>query len=307
MVEQLLTELRLAEAEGARPVRPRAERVAAREDAARRRGEGQGQPRPAAQGARLPGRVRRRPRRSAARGRLQDARADIDVKKRVIRSLAMTGRRGMVFGGFSGDFPMVYGQAMDAGARRARPRARGHRAAADPHRGRTDAGPGRARARAGQDAPTARRAGHAGAPAQPSSTTRSAADRTERDKAREAKAKEAGDALWQLYQGESSVELKREILRNMRFSTQADRLDADREDREQRRAALGRHPGPDVRPLAEDRRDDAGDLPDREGPGRPPPDHRQLLRRTAPPPRSSRWPGRRPTPPSASASSNACR
>ena len=46
----------------------------------------------------------------------------------------------------------------------------------------------------------------------------------ERQKVRDAKAKEAADALWQLYSGESSLELKREILSNMRHASQSDRL-----------------------------------------------------------------------------------
>ncbi len=52
----------------------------------------------------------------------------------------------------------------------------------------------------------------------------STAPNPEREKAREAKAKESADALWQLYATEPSVELKREILVNMRFTTQRDRL-----------------------------------------------------------------------------------
>jgi hypothetical protein len=47
---------------------------------------------------------------------------------------------------------------------------------------------------------------------------------SERDKARKAKAKEASDALWGLYQVEPSVDLKREILRNMYVGDQTDRL-----------------------------------------------------------------------------------
>jgi tetratricopeptide (TPR) repeat protein len=125
--------------------------------------------------------------------------SDVDVKKRVIRSLAMTGRRGPLVFNYSLDFPVVHGQAM-APAAEALERTR-----ADIERERT---------RIAERAASAQGA---------VSTTRSAAA-TEREKAREAKAKEASEALWQLYQGESSIELKREILRNMRYSTQAERL-----------------------------------------------------------------------------------
>ncbi len=165
--------------------------------------------------------------------------ADIDVKKRVIRSLAMTGRRGIMFGLVNGDFgPMVYGQAMEQ-ARAALDRVRvdmeRNQALSEAERARVQAEIQREMSRM-QDryapappvpptsptppappAPPASRAGTGVA------FQRSEAG-AEREKAREAKAKEAGDALWQLYQGETSVELKREILRNMRFSAQADRL-----------------------------------------------------------------------------------
>jgi tetratricopeptide (TPR) repeat protein len=122
---------------------------------------------------------------------------DIDVKRRVIRSLAMTGRRGAGFNFSFGDFPVIYGQAMDEA------RAELDRARAEIERTRAQAGVERERVRV--------------------STTRSAAS-AEREKAREAKAKEAGDALWQLYQAEPSLELEREILRNLRFSAQSERL-----------------------------------------------------------------------------------
>ena len=144
---------------------------------------------------------------------------DIDVKKRVIRSLAMTGRRGIVIGGFGGDFTFDYGQAMDQ-ARVALDQAK-----ADLERSRTLSESERARAEAQLEREKARVAERITTPETARATVAArTAERTERDKTREAKAKEAGDALWQLYQGESSVELKREILRNMRFSAQSERL-----------------------------------------------------------------------------------
>jgi tetratricopeptide (TPR) repeat protein len=151
---------------------------------------------------------------------------DIDVKKRVIRSLAMTGRRGVAFNFSFGDVPAIYGQAMDE-ARTALDSARTEvertRAQAEIERERARVEVERDRAVAGgRTTGQASATASARASASPSPVRSAAA--AERDRAREAKAKEAGDALWQLYQGESSVELKREILRNMRFSAQADRL-----------------------------------------------------------------------------------
>jgi len=142
---------------------------------------------------------------------------DTDVKKRVIRSLAMTGRRGVFFGGYGPvDVPVVYGQALDE-ARVAMDRAEVEQA-------RVQAEVQRELARAQADAERAAIAGReSGQGSRNLSATRSTSS-AEREKVREAKAKEAGDALWQLYQFEPSVELKREILRNMRFSAQADRL-----------------------------------------------------------------------------------
>jgi tetratricopeptide (TPR) repeat protein len=149
--------------------------------------------------------------------------SDVDVKKRVIRSLAMTNRRGIAFN-FDIDpvlavSPVVIGEAMDR-ARDAMDRARTdlerQRALTEADRAKMQAEVAREKAGA-----AGRSTGQQGATSL--STTRSAAA-TEREKAREAKAKEAGDALWQLYQGEPSADLKREILRNMRFADQTDRL-----------------------------------------------------------------------------------
>jgi len=147
--------------------------------------------------------------------------SDVDVKKRVIRSLAMTGRRGVMVGSFGGDFPnfpAVYNLWADearASLDRTAAQLERERARVEADRSRVEATTERERARVAERSGTAQGAAVA--------TTKSAAQ-VEREKAREAKAKEASDALWQIYQGESSVELKREILRNMRFSTQADRL-----------------------------------------------------------------------------------
>jgi tetratricopeptide (TPR) repeat protein len=144
--------------------------------------------------------------------------SDVDVKKRVIRSLAMTGRRGMVFN-YAFDYPAVYGQAMDS-ARAALDQARVEmeqsRAISEAERARIQADLERERVRITERTSGVQSSGTA--------TVARSASTAERDKAREAKAKEAGDALWQIYQSEPSLELKREILRNMRFSAQADRL-----------------------------------------------------------------------------------
>jgi tetratricopeptide (TPR) repeat protein len=154
---------------------------------------------------------------------------DIDVKKRVIRSLAMTGRRGMPFDfNFNFDFAGVNAEAMDA-ARAALDRAKADidqtKALSEAERARVMAELDRERASMGRR--SSGEGSGSGAGSSSSSSTTVSKARTggdERAKAREAKAKEAADGLWQLYQGESSVELKREILRNMRFTAQADRL-----------------------------------------------------------------------------------
>jgi tetratricopeptide (TPR) repeat protein len=145
---------------------------------------------------------------------------DVDVKKRVIRSLGMTGRRGFVFGGFStGDYNLSTNFALaEAFGQydRAKVDADLARVQAEAERVRSEAQTSRDRA-----VVPSRSTGIA-------TTTSpgqwSAGSNPERDKAREAKAKESADALWQLYATEPSVELKREILANMRFTTQRDRL-----------------------------------------------------------------------------------
>jgi tetratricopeptide (TPR) repeat protein len=144
---------------------------------------------------------------------------DIDVKKRVIRSLGSTGRRGGVFMFNSGEYPIVYGQAFDQA------RAAIERSRADIELQKTLTEAERARVQAELDRKLAELGDRTGpTKIAPSTGSAPSAAQTEREKAREAKAKEAGDALWQLYQGEPSAELKREILRNMRSATQTDRL-----------------------------------------------------------------------------------
>ena len=146
---------------------------------------------------------------------------DVDVKKRVIRSLGGAGRRGLFVGGVYGamDFAGTannYALAEAFGQYdRAKVDAEVARARADAERVRSEALASRDRAAVAGGVTVKEGA----APA----AQRSAAS-AEREKAREAKAKESAEALWQLYATESSVELKREILHNMRFTTQRDRL-----------------------------------------------------------------------------------
>jgi len=153
---------------------------------------------------------------------------DVDVKKRVIRSLGGAGRRGLFVGG-------IYGSTDFAGSAN-------HYALAEAFgefdRAKIDADVARARAEADRVRSEAqviardRSAVAGGSTGQVKPGTSSAAkpgqwstaSNPEREKAREAKAKESADALWQLYATEPSVELKREILVNMRFTTQRDRL-----------------------------------------------------------------------------------
>jgi tetratricopeptide (TPR) repeat protein len=173
---------------------------------------------------------------------------DVDVKKRVIRSLAMTGRRAIVFDGFGGTFaPLAFNDTLEqtrAALERVRSEMERNRDLNETERQKLQAELDRELSRmsdrtlriapapppAPPTPPTPPAPVAAPAPSRISGTaaTERSAARTaaqaERDKVREAKAKEASDALWQLYQGESSVELRREILRNMRFSTQVDRL-----------------------------------------------------------------------------------
>jgi tetratricopeptide (TPR) repeat protein len=146
---------------------------------------------------------------------------DVDVKKRVIRSLGMSGRRGVVFGGYMAmDYPdaatnLAIAQAYDEL----------ERSKVDIERARAQAETERVRMQTDAERQRAVVAGRATGQGSASYvTTAPSAASAERQKAREAKAKEAADALWQLYSTESSLELKREILSNMRHSSQADRL-----------------------------------------------------------------------------------
>jgi tetratricopeptide (TPR) repeat protein len=142
---------------------------------------------------------------------------DVDVKRRVIRSLGMAGRRGIGFGyglgpGFGGDglfeaykqATETYSHAMDEA-----------RAALD--RAKIDID----KSAASQDQNERARAEIEKAKTQ---IERQRAVGVEGDKTREARAKEAGDALWQLYQSEPSIDLKRDILRNLRFTSETDHL-----------------------------------------------------------------------------------
>jgi tetratricopeptide (TPR) repeat protein len=145
---------------------------------------------------------------------------DVDVKKRVIRSLGMTGRRGVVFGGYG---PFEYTLATNLAFDQARVQL--ERSSTDIERARVQAEADRARILA--DAERQRVAVPARATSQGNTnvvTVAPSAASAEREKAREAKAKEAADALWQLYSAESSLALKREILSNMRFTSQSDKL-----------------------------------------------------------------------------------
>jgi len=136
---------------------------------------------------------------------------DVDVKKRVIRSLGMAGRRGVFTFSFGGSDLVntyalstdVYGKAMDE-ARAALDRAKAdiERNMAQEQAARVRVEIDKAMTEFGQESATS----------------------AEREKTREARAKEAGDALWQLYQAEPSIDLKRDILRNLRFTTQTDHL-----------------------------------------------------------------------------------
>jgi tetratricopeptide (TPR) repeat protein len=166
---------------------------------------------------------------------------DIDVKRRVIRSLATAGRRGVFSFNFGPEMAIAQSFAMAAG----RPAIAGEvsaeaRAKVQEEMSRVQSEVLRAqaeaeRARADADREASRVARSSGV-----TVARSAAS-SEREKAREAKAKEASDALWQLYQTETTPELKREILRNMYFGDQSDRLvqiARTEKDADLRRAAL---------------------------------------------------------------------
>ena len=145
---------------------------------------------------------------------------DVDVKKRVIRSLGMTGRRGVVFGGYAPfEYTLATNMAFDGA------RAQIERSSADIERARMQAEAERMRAEAQTSRDRAAVPGRATGQGNTNVVTVApSAASAERDKVREVKAKEAADALWQLYATEPAVELKREILANMRFATQRDRL-----------------------------------------------------------------------------------
>ncbi len=141
--------------------------------------------------------------------------SDPDVKRRVIRSLGMAGRHGLANGlafSFSGDDMNIrsyaratedYGRAMEeARATLDRVKADLEKDLQQEQRDRVRIEIDRAR----------------------TELERQSATSAEREKDREAKAKEAGDALWQVYQSETSLDLRREILRNLRFTSQTDHL-----------------------------------------------------------------------------------
>jgi tetratricopeptide (TPR) repeat protein len=149
---------------------------------------------------------------------------DIDVKKRVIRSLGMSGRRGVFLGGVYGSTEF-YSPASTYALAEAFGQYERVKVDADVARTRADA----ERIRSEAQTLARDRAAVAGGTTDKTQVNTktgpwAAASNPEREKAREAKAKESAEALWQLYATESSVELKREILHNMRFTTQRDRL-----------------------------------------------------------------------------------
>ena len=141
------------------------------------------------------------------------ATADIDVKKRVIRSLAVAGGRNRVFVGNLGSAYTI-GQAFEAEAL-AKAAVAGEKVRVDAEEVRVLAEKARAEAEAAR--------GEYAEAAKAYAKVRSTGS-SEREKAREAKAKEAAEALWGLYLGESVVDLKREILRNMYIGGQPERL-----------------------------------------------------------------------------------
>jgi tetratricopeptide (TPR) repeat protein len=145
---------------------------------------------------------------------------DVDVKKRVIRSLGMTGRRGVMFGGYG---PVEYTLASNLAYGEARLQIERARTDVERARVQTEAERTRAEAEAARERAAVASGGTVKGAVTTSAGQPSAAS-AEREKAREAKAKESADALWQIYATEPSVELKREILANMRFTTQRDRL-----------------------------------------------------------------------------------
>jgi tetratricopeptide (TPR) repeat protein len=140
--------------------------------------------------------------------------SDPDVKRRVIRSLSMAGRHGLAYGyafSINGDDLLGsyarstadYGRAMEEA------RATLDQVRADLEKDLQQEQRDRIRL-------TLERA--------QTELERQSATSAAREKEREAKAKEAGNALWQLYQSETSIDLRREILRNLRFPSETDHL-----------------------------------------------------------------------------------
>ncbi len=126
--------------------------------------------------------------------------SDPDVKRRVIRSLAMAGRRPFAFDMGPGDHAMLepYAQASEAyGQAMEEARAALERARADIEKNLAESQRDRVRV----DIDKAKR-----------ELDRGAARSAEREKAREARAKEARDALWQIYQSEKSPDLRRQVV-----------------------------------------------------------------------------------------------
>jgi tetratricopeptide (TPR) repeat protein len=155
--------------------------------------------------------------------------SDIDVKKRVIRSLGMAGRRGIGYGfgsglGDNGLFEAygqnveVYSHAMDEA------RAALDKLKIDLDKSLAQDVSERVRAEIEKAKSQLELEQTAGALRQKTLINSGPTGSVEREKTREATAKEAGDALWQLYESESSIELRREILRNLRFTSQSDHL-----------------------------------------------------------------------------------
>jgi tetratricopeptide (TPR) repeat protein len=147
--------------------------------------------------------------------------SDVDVKKRVIRSLGMAGRRGRFSFAFGPEIALARTINANIGTKIATEVSAEARARADADYQRMREEVQRAQQEAQREVERAERE-----MARSMETARADAKpgTSERDKAREAKAKEASDALWGLYQAESSVDLKREILRNMYVGDQSDRL-----------------------------------------------------------------------------------
>jgi tetratricopeptide (TPR) repeat protein len=138
---------------------------------------------------------------------------DVDVKRRVIRSLGSAGRRGAGFD-WAGAGEMGVAAPWAAATEQYRVAMDQARAALEQARAELEqafAADQRERVRAAFDRA---RIG----------IERQGASSAEREKAREARAKEAGEALWQIYQAETSPDLRGDILRSMRFTPQADRL-----------------------------------------------------------------------------------